>query len=155
MKRFMLGVVLSLFICCSVFAGGGLDVFLGDLNVQARADLPGFSARIGAQFGVPVPRVQAVIGAVAAPADAFMVFQLADMSHRPPDQVLRIYKANRGRGWGVIAKSLGIKPGSPEFHALKRGDFVLQGGPGGGLGEGPGRGHGKGGGMGKGKGHYK
>jgi hypothetical protein len=23
--------------------------------------------------------------------------------------------------WGVLAKSLGIKPGSKEFHALKRG----------------------------------
>jgi hypothetical protein len=36
--------------------------------------------------------------------------------------VVDVYKKNRGKGWGVIAKSLGIKPGSPEFHALKRGD---------------------------------
>jgi len=155
MRKAVLSLIALFLFCGPALAGGGLDVFIGDLNVQARADLPGFSARIGAQFGVPVPRVQAVIGAVAAPADAFMVFQLANMSHRPPDEVLGVYKANRGKGWGVIAKSLGIKPGSREFHALKRGDFVLEGGPGKGHGKGGGKGNGKDGGKGKGKGHNK
>jgi hypothetical protein len=145
MRRFILTVMAFLVFCGQAVAGGGLDGFLNNLNIQARADESGFAARISAQFGVPEVRVRAVIGTVSAPADAFMVFQLGEMTHRPPDSVLRVYKANRGKGWGVIAKSLGIKPGSPEFHALKRGDFVLAGGPG----AGPGKGHGKG----KGKGH--
>jgi len=29
------------------------------------------------------------------------------------------YKAHRGKGWGMIAKEIGIKPGSEEFMALK------------------------------------
>lgn len=149
MKRFVIALLVVGLFCAPAFAGGGLDAFISDLNVQARVDLPGFSARIGAQFGVPVPQVQAVIGAVAAPADAFLVFQLGQWSHRSPEEVLPVYKANRGKGWGVIAKSLGIKPGSAEFHALKRGDLALHGGPG----DGPGKGHGKG--NGKGKGHNK
>jgi hypothetical protein len=149
MKRLVLAVTAFFLLCAPAIAGGGLDSFLGSLNVQARADLPGFSARISAQFGVPVPQVQAVIGTVAAPADAFMVFQLGQMAHQPPETVLRTYKADKGKGWGVIAKSLGIKPGSPEFHALKRGDFVLEGAPA----AGPGKGQGKG--KGKGKGHNK
>jgi len=132
MKRFLLAVSVVLLVCGPVFAGGGLDVFLDNLNVQARADLPGFSARISAQFGVPLPQVHAVLGSVAVPADAFMVFQLGRMANRPPDSVLQVYQANRGRGWGVIAKNLGIKPGSAQFHALKRGDFQLADGPGGG-----------------------
>jgi hypothetical protein len=33
--------------------------------------------------------------------------------------VLRDYEQNRGQGWGVIAQRMGIKPGSPAFHALK------------------------------------
>ncbi len=147
MRRFILSLTALLVFCGSAAAGGGLDGFLSDLNIQARADMNGFAARVSAQFGVPEVQVRAVIGTVSAPADAFMVFQLGEMAHRPPDSVLRVYKANRGRGWGVIAKSLGIKPGSPEFHALKRGDFVLTGEPG----AGPGKGHGKG----KGKGHNK
>lgn len=149
MKKLVLTATALFLLCTPALAGGGLDGFLGSLNVQARADLPGFSARIGAQFGVPVPQVRAVMGSVATPADAFMVFQLAEMSHRTPDQALGAYKANRGRGWGVIAKSLGIKPGSPEFHRLKRGDFVLEGGPQAGPGTGKGKGRGKGKGKGK------
>jgi len=34
------------------------------------------------------------------------------------------YRADKGKGWGVLAKSLGIKPGSKEFHALKRGHDI-------------------------------
>lgn len=145
MKRIILAALLLTLLCGQALAGGGLDAFLGDLNIQARADMNGFSARVSAQFGVPFAQVQTVIGTVRQPADAFMVFQLGQMSRQPPERVVQVYQANRGRGWGVIAKSLGIKPGSPEFHALKRGDFVLSGEPGGG----PGKGHGKGKGKGK------
>ncbi len=151
MKRLAIVLLVCGLLCTPAFAGGGLDSFIGSLNVEARADLPGFSARVGAQFGVPLPEVQAVISAVAAPADAFLVFQLGQWSHLPPQEVLPVYKANRGKGWGVIAKSLGIKPGSAEFHALKRGDLALRGAPGAGPGNGPGKGHGKG----KGKGRNK
>ena len=130
-----------------VFAGGGLDGFLSNLNVQARADLPGFSAKISAQFGVPDVRVKAVLGTVKEPADAFMIFQLGQMSRQPTDRVLQVYQSGKGKGWGVMAKELGIKPGSPEFHALKNGDLHFGGAPS----EGPGHGKGKG----KGKGHNK
>jgi hypothetical protein len=143
MKRIILAVMALILFCGQSFAGGGLDGFLADLNVQARSDMGGFAARVGTQFGVPYAQVQAVIGTVKAPADAFMVFQLGQMTHRPPDAVLGVYQANRGKGWGVIAKSIGIKPGSPEFHALKRGDFALSGKPGQGYGKGKGKGHNK------------
>ncbi|MDD2318424.1 MAG: hypothetical protein PHO83_00050 [Geobacteraceae bacterium] len=144
MKKIVLVFVVLLLVCGSAIAGGGLTVFLDNLNVQAQADLPGFSARISAQFGVPLPQVQTVLGTVAVPADAFMVFQLGQMANRTPDAVLATYRANRGRGWGVIAKNLGIKPGSAEFHALKRGDLVLAGGPNVGPGAGKSKGKSKG-----------
>ncbi len=148
MRRIVLTVTVLVLFSGQAVAGGGLDGFLNDLNIQARADMNGFSVKVSAQFGVPVPQVQAVIKTVDNPADAFMVFQLGHMTQKPPDTVVRVYQGNRGKGWGVIAKSLGIKPGSPEFHALKRGDFVLSGEPGGG---GPGHGKGKG----RGRGHNK
>jgi hypothetical protein len=147
MKRFALATLTLFLFCTPAFAG--LDDFLNNLNIQARADLNGFSARVSAQFGVPEVQVRTVIGTVKEPADAFMVYQLGQMTRKPPETVEKVYQAQRGKGWGVIAKELGIKPGSPEFHALKRGDFVLSGTPGGGAGEG----HGKG--KGKGKGHKK
>ena len=112
-------------ICGQAIAGGGLDGFLSNLNVQARVDIGGFSAKVSAQFGVPVPQVQAILKTVDTPADAFMVFQLGQMAHRQPEVVVQSYKTHKDKGWGVIAKELGIKPGSREFHALKNGDLVF------------------------------
>jgi hypothetical protein len=43
------------------------------------------------------------------------------MSRHSTGYVLEKYKAGKGKGWGNLAKTLGIKPGSREFHALKRG----------------------------------
>ncbi len=125
-------------------AGGGLDGFLRNVNVQARADLPGFSATVSAQFGVPAPQVQAILTRVDTPADAFMVFQLGQMAQKQPEVVLQTYRAHRGKGWGVIAKRLGIKPGSKEFHALKNGDLVYGAAPADGASRGKGKGKGKG-----------
>jgi hypothetical protein len=126
--------------CNQAIAGGGLDGFLSHVNVQARADLPGFSATVSAQFGVPVPQVQAILAMVETPADAFMVFQLGQMAHKQPESVLQTYRSHKGKGWGVIAKQLGIKPGSKEFHALKNGDLVYGAAPV----NGPSKGRGKG-----------
>lgn len=134
----------------------GLDGFLANVNVQAQANLPAFSVRLSTQFGVPVPRVQAIIQAVPQPADAFMILQLGQMSGREPDRVLAVYGPNKKKGWGAIAKDLGIKPGSAEFHALKNGDLHFTGQPsgsGGGHGGKGDKGGGHGGGKGKGSGH--
>ncbi len=144
MKRItFVGLALGLF-WAQAIAGGGLDGFLSNVNVQARADLPGFSATVSAQFGVPVPQVQAILTRVDTPADAFMVFQLGQMAHKQPEVVLQTYRTHRGKGWGVIAKQLGIKPGSKEFHALKNGDLVYGAAPADGASKGKGKGKGKG-----------
>ncbi|HJV66374.1 MAG TPA: hypothetical protein VJ550_11615 [Geomonas sp.] len=150
MKRLLLCLAVMFLFPVSSFAGG-LESFLSQLNIEARADLPGFSAKISTQFGVPIPKVQAVIGSVQQPADAFMVFQLGQMAAQKPDTVLSVYKTNKKKGWGAMAKELGIKPGSPEFHALKNGELVFNGQPAGAY-QGPGKGKGKGNGKGNGKG---
>lgn len=140
-KGMAVAFVLAVF-SVQAFAGG-LDGLLTKLNNQARSDLSGFSARISAQFGVPEAQVKVVLSTVKEPADAFMVFQLGKMTSQPSDKVLQVYQAGKGKGWGAMAKDLGIKPGSAEFHALKRGDFDLRGGSDDGPGNGKGRGKGK------------
>jgi hypothetical protein len=72
-----------------------------------------------------------------------MVFQLGKMARQPTDRVLQVYQSGKGKGWGAMAKDLGIQPGSREFHALKRGDFRFDGAPGDDHGNGKGRGKGK------------
>lgn len=148
MKRFTLCLCLALLSPLMAFAGG-LEDFLANVNVQARVDLPGFSAKISTQFGVPLASVQAVVQSVREPADAFMVFQLGQMSGKSPERVMAVYTPRKSKGWGAIAKELGIKPGSAEFHALKSGNLSFTGVPAGS--ESPGKGKGKG----HGKGHNK
>ncbi len=144
MKKEILLLFVGIFISSMAYGAGGIDSFLNNLNVQAQTDLNSFSLKISTQFGVPVTKVQAVIKEVDSPADAFMCFQLAQMTHKPSDTVLREYRVDKGKGWGVIAQRLGIKPGSAEFHALKEGDFILDGNPRGSPKAGKGKGKGKG-----------
>jgi hypothetical protein len=144
MKKFSV-VLLMLFIAgFSSVAHADLNDFLRRVNEQAKADISSFNVKLSAQFGIPVPRVDEILKVVAAPADAFMVLQLGQMSNKQPEAVVQTYQANRDKGWGVIAKELGIKPGSPEFHALKRGDFTFTGKAGGSGDQGKGKGKGKG-----------
>ena len=151
MKR-TLPIFILLLLLSPLNAIAGLDDFLSSVNIQARADMPGFSAKIGAQFGSSNTQVQAVIKSVHEPADAFMIFQLAQFSGKQPERVMEVYSRKKGKGWGNIAKDLGIKPGSAEFHALKNGDLHFTGNPSSND-EPDGKGKGKG--KGRGKGHNK
>jgi len=146
MKKIRIALFLLVIVSIASVAHADLDSFLRNVNVQAQADMKNFSVKLSAQFGVPVPQVDAIVKRVTAPSDAFMVLQLGQMANKQPEAVLQTYQQSRGKGWGELAKELGIKPGSPEFHALKRGDLSFTGEPGGG-------GHGKG--KGRGKGHNR
>jgi len=95
--------------------------WLDDLAVKARIDSSGIKAKIAARFHIGATKVSAVINDVGGHADAYMVLRLAEMSHQPVDTVITHYRDNKDKGWGVLAKRLGIKPGSREFHALKGG----------------------------------
>ena len=130
MKRWMVCVILWGFALCPAFgAPADLDGLIAELNLQARADLDVFNTRLSAQFDLPLPEVEILLEKVASPADAFLCLQIGFLTREPLDVVVKAYKAKKGKGWGVIAQSLGLKPGSAEFHALKSGKFTLTGKP--------------------------
>lgn len=104
----------------SAAVAGDFD-WMPDFNVRAEADLSGFRARLAARFKIGDIQINTVLSNVERPADAYMVLRLGEMSNRPPDYVIEKYKSGKGKGWGALAKTLGIKPGSKEFHALKQG----------------------------------
>ncbi len=128
-KMFIVALFMMLILGFSALAYASLNDFINNVNIQAREDMGRFAVNLSAQFGVPIPQVQGIIKQVSMPADAFMVLQLGQMSHKQPDIVLQTYRTSKGKGWGAMAKELGIKPGSPEFHALKRGDLYFTGQP--------------------------
>jgi hypothetical protein len=120
-----------------------LDANLDKLNMNAKLDLPLFKNDINIDFGIPLPKIDNLLSFMQ-PADVFMTAQIANLTGKDPDVVATSYKKNKDKGWGVIAKEMGIKPGSPEFHALK-GKANDKGNKGkGSSGKGNGKGNGKG-----------
>ncbi len=147
MKALRVAILVSmmLFAATSLAAAGDFD-WTRDFNVKASMDESGFRAKLAARFRVGDAQISAVMADIKDPASVYMAFRLGEMSHKPMDSVVEVYKKNKRKGWGVMAKRLGIKPGSAEFHALKRGHDLE------GMGEGRGKGGDKDRGKGKGKG---
>jgi hypothetical protein len=56
-----------------------------------------------------------------APGDIYYACSIASIIGRPCRYVVDEWEQDHGQGWGVMAKRMGIKPGSAEFHRLKKG----------------------------------
>ena len=125
-RKSFVAISVLLLLVSSIAAAADFD-WVKDFNIRVQADPTGFRAGLSARFQIGDAQITAVLGNVSTPADAYIVFRLGEMSRHPTDYVLREYKASKGKGWGVIAKNLGIKPGSEEFHALKRGQDLYSG----------------------------
>lgn len=138
MNRILKTVVLSLGLALSAGAQAIVDDFaigfsprtgdtwvdarLGDINVFARGNADGFIDDVVVSYGAPRYLVREYYyDRRWAPGDIYYACALAHQLGRPCLDVLRIYERDHGQGWGAIAKRLGIKPGSAEFHALKGG----------------------------------
>ena len=126
MKLFKMFFVVSMIflIFSSLSVAGDFD-WVKDFNIKAEADTDGFKARLRARFKIGNAEIDAVLDDIKNPADAYMIFRLGEMANKPTSDVVQKYKAGKGKGWGNIAKSLGIKPGSKEFHDLKGGDDLF------------------------------
>ena len=104
-----------------IYSGdAGLDSSLKSLNVQASTDVGSFTAQLSAEFGVKQVQLQTWMKAERLqPAEIYLLLELSRIARKPPAAVLQLYKNNKGKGWGAVIRALGIKPGSPEFKALK------------------------------------
>ena len=97
-----------------------LDATLNSINIEASADLGSFTAQLSADFGVKQAQLQTWVSAEKLqPAEVYLLLELGRIAGKPPAAVLEVHRKNKGKGWGAVARSLGIKPGSPEFKALK------------------------------------
>jgi len=120
----ILKVLFVVAICLFVFTPAAMASDFGwieGFNIQAQSDPSGFKARLATRFKIGDVQVDALLSNVDEPADAYLMLRLGEMSGKPVDYVVDKYRHNKRKGWGALAKSLGIKPGSEEFHALKRG----------------------------------
>lgn len=96
-----------------------LEASLNDIGASAKVDMGGFTAEVSLQWGIPASQVTAAVSGGLQPAEVYLAAALSKLSGKPMASVLSTYKANKSKGWGYVAKELGIKPGSKEFKALK------------------------------------
>jgi hypothetical protein len=95
-----------------------MDGFLKDISTSAKNDLNAFVNDATKTFNVAKEKVEGLIK-LMDPGDVYMTLQTSQIINKPVEEVKDAYLKNKDKGWGEIAKELGIKPGSKEFHAMK------------------------------------
>ena len=103
-KAFILAIV-GMLVLPLVASAGDLDDFVKDLRLEAKADSSGFKYRLRSQFEVSGTKVDMVLSNVSDPADAYMVLRVGKVTGKTLKAVLGVYKANKGKGWGVPKNS--------------------------------------------------
>lgn len=97
-----------------------LDANLNRINTSAKLDFGSFKTDLAVSFNIEEKKIDFLRSSVKMePAEIYFALELSKISQKPIDNIAEVYKTHKEKGWGFIAKQLGIKPGSPEFHQLK------------------------------------
>jgi hypothetical protein len=105
-----------------------VDTRLGEINDYGRRYHDPFIDEMSGYYGAPRPLLVDLLDDRGwAPADVYFACAIAHALGIPCIDVVHEYDRHPGQGWGVVAKRLGIKPGSAAFHALKRGQVDTYG----------------------------
>ena len=103
-----------------LFGADDFSPYLKQISAETSASKDNFAAELSAEFGVPIPKINEMRAKFGMNnGDIYFALELGKQAKKPVDEVIEQYQKNRSRGWGYIAKEMGIKPGSPEFKALK------------------------------------
>jgi hypothetical protein len=96
--------------------------YLGDVNRYGSRYRDPFVNEMVRYYGAPRDLVVDLLTTRRwAPGDVYYACAIAQVLGRPCRYVADYWDEHHGKGWGVVAKELGIKPGSAEFHRLKKG----------------------------------
>ena len=87
-------------------------------NLVANQDVETFKKKLADRFSKNRDQINEIIKETKTASDTYMAFKLSEMSGKPATDVVKAYDKNKSKGWGALAKELGIKPGSKSFHAL-------------------------------------
>ncbi|MBW3551349.1 MAG: hypothetical protein KY442_11245 [Proteobacteria bacterium] len=99
-----------------------VDSYLEDVNRYGARYRSPFVDEMVRYYGAPRDLVAALLAERGwAPGDVYYACAIAQIIGRPCRYVVERWERDHAQGWGAVARELGIKPGSPEFHRLKRG----------------------------------
>lgn len=99
-----------------------IDTSLADINRYGRTYRDPFVDELVRYHAAPRELVLELLARPGwTPGDVYFACSLAAAVGRPCRYVVDEYERERAAGWGALAQRLGIAPGSPAFHRLKRG----------------------------------
>ncbi|WP_455168519.1 hypothetical protein [Aegicerativicinus sediminis] len=119
--------ILLFFLAFSVFpqvsfniGNAQLESDLHGINRQGTSNYISFKQELSVSFNIPVQKIDYMRSELhLIPGEIFLTLEIARLTRRSYVDVLKVYEKDKTKGWGYIAKQLGIKPGSAEFHQLK------------------------------------
>lgn len=98
-----------------------VDTRLIEINDYGSRYREPFIDEMTGYYGAPRSLVTDLFGRRWSAGDIYYACAIAHILRLPCIDVVHEYERNPGQGWGAIAKRMGIKPGSSQFHALKNG----------------------------------
>lgn len=99
-----------------------VDTWAGDMNRYGSRYRDPFVDEMVRYYGAPRDLVTGLlVDQRWAPGDVYLACSIASIIGRPCRYVVDTWERDHAQGWGAVAQNLGIKPGSPEFHRLKKG----------------------------------
>lgn len=99
-----------------------VDRQLSDINQYGNRYRDPFIDEMNRYYGAPRDLVSdLLVKRRWAPGDIYYACAIAQVTGQPCRAVVDQWDRDHGQGWGAIAQRMGIKPGSPEFHRLKKG----------------------------------
>ena len=72
---------------------GGLDSFLGEINLTAQADLGAFKADLSLTFGVSDSKVTGLFEVMSDPSDVYMCLRIGEVANQPIDENVKLVQA--------------------------------------------------------------
>ena len=96
---------------------GNLDAYLAKLDKTGTADSSSVLAQLANKFQVSASTLETLAKEGYKPGEIMFALELSKSSGKSLGQVIALAKG-KGHEWGLVAQSLGIKPGSAEFETL-------------------------------------
>ncbi len=99
-----------------------VDQRLGDINQYGTRYREPFIDEMTRNYAAPRDFVtDLLVRQRWAPGDVYYACSIAQVIGRPCRYVVDEWNSDHRQGWGALAQRMGIKPGSAQFHRLKKG----------------------------------
>jgi len=89
------------------------------VNDAAEENPEALLIKLSVEFNVDLVLLQDLSAQGYAPGEIWLALEVSSSSEISLQDALVLTDGSEGHGWGVLAKTLGIAPGSDAFHALK------------------------------------